>query len=276
MSNYYYSGQGMLHAAVRNADGTPQGFLPMFNVPALEISVEVTKVEHKESMTGQRAVDLTIIQEKKGTFTMTLESMNMENLAIAFWGENATQTGASQTDVVVVARVHADNYDYRVPIIDATGKNYVGLSSTVIGDDAAPTTTYEFGLTETAAGSLNGWIDAANGSIVIFNTAKQTSNGAANNITDGQDLYLDFTDTTVYLTHAFTETSLERWIRFEGLNTIDDERVIINMFKASLDPLQNYGVINEEVAQLEISGSLLYDSLQPGTSKFFQQINTAT
>lgn len=276
MSNYYYTGQGRLHAAVRNTDGTPQGFLPLFNVPALEISVEITKAEHKESMSGQRAIDLTVIQEKKGTFTMTLESMNMENLAMAFWGENATQTGAAQTDVVVVARVHADNYDYRVPVIDSSGKNYVGLSTVVVGDDTTPTTTYEFGLTETAAGSKNGYIDATNGTLVIFNTAQQTANGAAVNITDGQDLYLDFTDTTAYVTHAFTETSMERWIRFEGLNTVDDESVIINMFKASLDPLQNYALINEDVAGLEISGSLLYDSLQPGTSKFFEQINTAT
>lgn len=275
MGNYYYSGQGSLYAAERNADGTPKGFIKINNVPTLEISVEVTKFEHKESESGQRAVDLTIIQEKKGTFSMTLESLNLENLAMAFWGAYAKQTGAAQTDVVITANVHADTYDYMVPVIDNTGKAYLGLSSVVVGDDATPTTTYEFGTSESDANSKNGWVDATNGSLVIFNTAKQTSKGAAANITDGQDLYLDFTDTTSGVVEAFTTTSLERWIRFQGLNTIDNEPVVIDMYKASLDPLQNYGLINEELASLDVSGSLLYDSLQPGTSKFFRQINAA-
>lgn len=271
--NYYYSGQGSLLVAERNSDGTPKGFLEIGNVPTLEISVEVTKYEHKESESGARAVDLTIIQEKKGTFSMTLESISPENLAMAFWGESAVQSGASQTDVVVVARVHADNYDYRVPIIDSAGKIYAGVSSVVVGNDATPTTTYEFGTSASDVLSLNGWVDEANGTLIIFNTALQTSKGAAVNITEAQDLYLDFTDSDAVNVHAFTESSLERWVRFEGMNTLDDKVVIVDMFKASLDPLQGYGLINEEIGSLDISGSILYDVLQPGTSKFFRQLN---
>jgi len=271
----YYSGQGRLYVAERNADGTPMGFIPIGNVPTLEMSVEVTKFEHKESMSGNRAVDLTIVQEKKGTFTMTVEDLDLDNLSLAFWGEKATQATGALSDVVVVARVAATDTAYRVPIMDpATGAVYPNVSTVIVGDDAVPTVTYEFGTSAADVNSKNGWVDETNGTLIIFDTATQTANGAAVNITDGQDLYIDATsyaDATVV--HAFTKTSQQRWLRFEGLNTIDNKVVIVDMFKADLDPLTGYGLINEELAQFEITGSMLYDELQPGTSKFFRQVN---
>lgn len=272
----YYSGQGRLYVAERNADGTPKGFIPVGNVPALELSVEVTKFEHKESMSGSRAVDLTVVQEKKGTFSMTLEDMNLDNLTLAFWGQKATLATAAISDLMITARVAATDVDYRVPIMDTTtGDIYPGITAVVVGSDATPTITYEFGLTDAdTTNSKNGYIDAANGTLVIYNTAKQISRGATNNITDAQDLYIDaagYDDQT--LMHAFTETSQQRWIRFEGLNTIDNKVVLIDMFKADLDPLTGYGLINEELASFEITGSVLYDELQPGSSKFFRQVN---
>ena len=271
----YYSGQGKLYVAERNADGTPKGFIPVGNVPSLELSVEVTKFEHKESMSGNRAVDLTIVQEKKGTFTMTLEDMDLDNLALAFWGQKATQATGALSDVVVVARVAATGTHYRVPIMDpTTGAVYPNISTVTVGDDSTPTTTYEFGTSEADAASKNGWVDEANGTLIIFDTATQTTKSAAATITDGQDLYIDATsyaDATVV--HAFTQTSQQRWLRFEGLNTIDNKTVIVDMFKADLDPLTGYGLINEELASFEITGSMLYDEDQPGTSKFFRQVN---
>jgi len=278
MSNNYYSGQGSLYVAERNADGTNKGFIALGNVPALEISVEVTKFEHKEAESGSRAVDLTIVQEKKGTFSMTMESITPENLALAFWGSQAARTGAAETDVLLTARVHATMYDYRVPIEDpATGQVYAGLSSVTIDDDAAGTNTYEFGTTPGTTASpgtsKNGWIDETNGVIVIFNTAEQTARSAAILLADEDPMYVNFTDSNATVVHAFTESSQERWLRFEGLNTINDSSVIIDMFKCSLDPLAGYQLINEELGTLEITGSVLYDNLQPGTSKYFRQVN---
>lgn len=274
----YYSGQGKLYVAERNADGTPKGFVALGNVPALELSVEVTKFEHKESMSGSRAVDLTIVQEKKGTFSMTMEDMDLDNLALAFWGEKASLATASISDLVVKAAVHATE-ERRVPIMNySTGDVYPGISTVVVGDDATPSVTYEFGTspgtTAVPGGSLNGWVDEDNGTLIIFSTAEQTARSASATIVDGQDLFIDaagYSDQEIM--HAFTETSQQRWLRFEGLNTIDNKVVVIDLFKADLDPLTGYGLINEELATFEITGSVLYDELQPGTSKFFRQVN---
>jgi hypothetical protein len=271
----YYSGQGTLYVAERNSNGTPKGFITIGNVPKLDISIETEKFEHKESMSGQRAVDLSIVKEKKATFSLTMEDMSPSNLAMAFWGTAEAQTTGTFTDLPLVARVHA-TMDMRVPVMNyLTGVAYVGLSTLVLGNDATPTTTYQFGTTDgDTVNSKNGYVDQANGTIVIFSTAKQTARAATVVIADAAPLFVNSGNYVAsQVTHAFTQTSMERWMRFEGLNTIDGKAVIIDMFKASFDPLSGYPLINEELASFEVTGSMLYDALQPGTSKFFRQIN---
>lgn len=261
MPNYYYSGQGNLYVAERTAAGVAMGFTELGNVPNCELSVEVTKFEHKESQSGNRAVDLAIVQEKKGTFNMTLESMSMANLATAFWGtttDNASAVAATASVVGYLGKFVA------MP--------YPAVSNVVIKDET-DVTTYEFGVSETDAASLNGWVDETNGSIHIFTDAVQTSNGAAANIADAAVLNLTFDHGANSQMDAFIDSSMERWIRFEGLNTIDGKSVIVDIFKAQLDPLQGYGIINEEIGSFDLSGSMLYDALQTGSSKFFRQIN---
>ena len=273
----YYSGQGNIYVAERNVDGTPKGFVHVGNVPALEISIETTKFEHKESMSGSRAVDLTIVQEKKGTFTMTLEDMDLDNLALGFWGINATTVGAA----VTIFQLKTANLDVHatkelvVPLIHpATGVVYADITTATytIADTEIKTITYEFGDSDTnLVDSKNGWLDLDTGDIHIYSTAKQTSRGATVNLVQDDDLWVEFTHGAIDNMAAFTQTSQQRWIRFSGLNTIDNEPVVIDMYKADLDPLTGYGLINEELSTFDITGSLLFDNLQPGTSKFFSQ-----
>ena len=269
----YYSGQGNVYVAERNASGRPGRFIHLGNVPTLEISVEVTKFEHKESMSGQRAVDLSFIQEKKGTFTMTMEDMSMANLALAFWGENISQAaGTFDGTQTVTARVDATDNSRIVLVNDTTNEIFTNITNLVVSDDALGTNDYDFSGTAAAPGE-NGYLDASNGVLVIRNTAAQTA--ATQTITDGQTLYLTAGDYAASeQMNAFTQTSMERWLRFEGLNTLPNGLpVIVDIFKASIDPLQGYGLINEELASIEVSGSVLYDSLQPAGSNFFRQTN---
>jgi hypothetical protein len=75
---------------------------------------------------------------------------------------------------------------------------------------------------------------------------------------------------------AFTSAaSPERYLRFEGLNTVDNSRVIIDAYRAQFDPLTNYGLINDELAAVDMSGSLLADSFVVSGSPFFRQRNVA-
>ncbi len=135
----------------------------------------------------------------------------------------------------------------------------VNVSNVVVGDDSGPTTTYVIGVDYT--------IDEKYGTITVID-------GGA--IIGGQTLFIDYDSAATKGVVAFTENSMERYVRFEGLNTIDGTKdVLINMFRVQLDPLTGYQLINEELAQMELTGSLLYDSKQAGDSKFFEQVEVA-
>lgn len=261
----YYSGQGKLYVAERNADGTPKGFAPIGNVPTLELSVEITKFEHTESMSGSRATDVTVVQEKKGTFTMTMEDMKPANLALAMWGTNETQ-----------ALAVGATYDELVAYLGMlSALPHAKVSNVVILDDA-DLITYEFGTMEGTTGTpgtaLNGWVNEETGAVHVFSDAEQTARSATVNIVEADVLHTTYDHAENEVVHAFTESSQQRWLRFEGLNTIDDNPVVIDIFKADLDPLSGYGLINEELSSFEVTGSVLYDELQAGTSKFFRQV----
>ena len=266
MANEYYSGQGSVYVAERDpATGAPLGFTELGNIPDLSISVAVTKFEHKESQSGSRAVDLTIVQEKKGSFSMTLESMSLDNLALAFWGSKT----------LVPAGIAVGQADWTAYAGRSTPLNHVGVSNVVIGTSEFGT---EMGTTAVPGDSLNGWVDELHGTVHVFTEAEQTARGAAVPIVDDTPTVIAATydHSSQGVVDAFQETSVERYLRFEGLNTVDEtggKEVVVELFKAQLDPLADYGLINEELGTLTITGSLLFDDKQVGDSNFFRQIN---
>ncbi len=248
MANYYYSGQGSLYIAERDATtGKPKGFIPVGNVPELSIDIEITKFEHKESESGNRLLDLSIVKEKKGKFKFKLENLTLDNLALGLYGEKAT---------VALGNVTGEN------VIAYKGKKlalaHPDVSSIVVKDDG-DITTYVLDTDYT--------VDAKNGTITVLATSA---------IVELDVLHVAYSHAAYTNLEAFTSAaSPERFLRFEGLNTVDNSTVIIDMYRASFDPLTNYGLINEELAAVDMAGSLLADSLVTSGSQFFRQRNVA-
>lgn len=259
MANYYYSGQGSLYVATRDSGtGKPQGFLPLGNVPDLTIDIEVTKFEHKESESGNRLLDATIIKEKKGKFKFKLENLTLDNLAIGLYGAstiNAGGTVAVGSPEIIAIPMGAKSMRFPLANPDV---------STVVVKDSTGVTTHVLGTDYT--------VDAKNGVIILPATGAivTAASGAATTIK------VSYTFASYKNLEAFTSAaSPERYLRFEGLNTMDNSRVIIDAYRASFDPLTNYGVINEEMASVDMAGSLLADSFVVSGSQFFRQRNVA-
>lgn len=249
MSNYYYSGQGSLYVAKRDVNGKPLGFMPIGNVPELTIDIEISKFEHKESESGSRLLDLSIVKEKKGKFKMKVENLSLENLALGLYGENAAVVGGTVVDEPV--KFYKGK---RMPLAHPD-------VSAVVVKDVTGVTTYVLNTDYT--------VDAANG-VLIFPASGSTIT------TDGTDLEVSYTYGAYSKLEAFTSAeSPERWLRFEGLNTVDGSNVIIDCYRAQFDPLTGYALINEEIASLDMNGSLLADTNITSGSKFFRQRNVA-
>lgn len=257
MANYYYSGQGSLLMAERDpVTGQPRGFLRVGNVPELTLNIEVTKFEHKESESGARLVDLSLVTEKKGTFEFTLENLILDNLAMGLWGDLAvvasgTVATGSPEDVKLDKFKAGALYALNHPKVSA-----------LVLKDSTGTTTYDAG--------DDYILDPANGTIeIVAGGAIATATASA-----GVTLKAEYAYAEHARVDAFTKASApERWLRFQGINTIDDSRVIVDLFRAQFDPLTDYGLINEELGSVTLGGTLLADATRITGSKFFSQRN---
>jgi len=77
----------------------PEGassFYPVGNVPSLDITPTVEKLEHFSSMEGTKTKDEVIVLSKSGTIKMTMEEVTANNIALLMLGDvTATGYGAS-------------------------------------------------------------------------------------------------------------------------------------------------------------------------------------
>lgn len=253
MANNYYSGQGSLYIAERDpVTGLAKGFIAVGNVPELSIDIETTNYEHKESETGSRLTDLVIVKEKKGKFSFKLENLTLANLALALWGTSTNITGAAVVAEPVIAYKSS-----------ATVKKNLALAnpdvSAVVVKDETDTTTYVLGTDYT--------VDAKNGTISIISTSA---------IVEAAELHVSYTFASHSKVDAFMSAAApERWLRFEGLNTVDNSHVIVDIFKAQFDPLTGYGLLNEELGTADMGGTILADLTKTVGSQFFSQKNVA-
>lgn len=258
MANYYYSGQGSLYMGNRNATtGRPEGLVAIGNVPTLEISIEVEKFEHKESETGNRTVDLTIIQEQNATFNMVVESFSTRNLALAFFGTESEVSGAAVVGESATLYQPADASDtdpYKTPLA------HINLNEAI---PVVVTDSLAGGRTE----GVDFEVDYKNGS--IWPLAAWGGPALPDVITIG------YTHLGYPKMAAFTQTSVEKYLRFEGINTVNNDGVIVDIFRAEFDPSQAWPLINDEVGQLTLNGTIIQDTLNAGLgSDFFIERKT--
>lgn len=250
--SHYYSGQGRLIIGERDPlTGAPLLLREVGNCTAVEITVATTKTDHKESMSGLRSIDLTLVTEKSATFTVTCESLSLDNLALGLWGETITSTATPVADEVhPIAKggfIALSGQNVTAVVVETVENTPVTL---VAGTD------YE--------------VDPDFGTIRFSDTVTLP---VPTNAELGPQVTVSFTPGAgVKVLHGLTQLKApERFVRFEGVNTVDGELVLVEIPRASFEPLQNLGLINEELGSFEMSGTILLDNLITSGSKFFRQ-----
>ena len=230
----YFSGQGNILLA-EYVGGVIQGYRHIGNVPELKITTDQTVLEHKESTSGARATDLRLTQETKVGVTMTVESLNLENLNLVMYGTSTVTAAGSVVDEAITARS-----GLTVPLAN------IGVSNVVVTDNTGAT-TYVDGTDYTINDSV--------GSINFV------SGGA---IADGSVVLVDYDYQKQATTSALTQGRKEYAIRFEGLNTVDNNApVVIQGWKFSPDALKELALIQDDIDSIPLEGSLLYDASHP-------------
>ncbi len=232
MAEIYFSGQGIVYTADRDANGAVSVFRDIGNVSALRITLETDTLEHKESRTGQRLTDYRLVREKRARVSMTVDSYNKANLLMLLYGTSVTIAGGSATNETLPSGL---------VIGDIIALARPNVSAVSVTDSAGTPITLSLGTQYT--------IDVASGMITFLA------------IPGTQPYKVSYTYATEDIIPIFKAAVKERYIRFAGLNTANGNKsVIVELYRLIFDPVGNLDLINDALGAFEIAGSILYDS----------------
>lgn len=236
-----FRGQGQVFLATR-VSGKPAGLTFIGNVSELMLNPQTEKIEHTESQTGNNSVDKVIERALKVELSMTIDSMASENLARLVFGKVTTDAAATITSEAQTA------YLGKNIILD-----YINVTTVSSVTDVGGATTY-------VAGTDYEVIDLAAGMIRILN---------GGSITEGQEIEVNYEAGASEVVSAFSVPNTEYWLRFNGLNTAEDNNpVIIDCFKTRFAPSEDIPMINDDdFAEYKQSGDVLFDATQPVDGK---------
>lgn len=235
----YLSGQGKVYTALKGTDGLPLDFTFRGNVPNFELAISVDILEHKESTSGSRLIDLRLITGKKVDLTMNMQEFTPENKALLLQGAVASQGAGS---------VSAEQLNGGAALV--AGKTYAlqgkDVASLVLTDSTgspltlAPTTNYipnlPYGLVQFVTGAFVAPIKAA--------YTKKTGQKSVGLLSQAESLL---------------------WIRFLAVNTAQKtnagayKRFVLDLYNVQFDPSAGLGLIQDTVADFEMKGSVLVD-----------------
>lgn len=239
MAEIYFSGQGKIYVATRDGNGNPGPFRDLGNVPALSINLETDVLEHKESRTGNRLTDLRLVRERTANVTMTLESFTIKNLMMLLYGTTTAAAASSATnELSPTGLVVGDIVALANPLVNTASVNVTNVGA---GTAWVENTHYR--------------VDYDSGMITVLSTAIGTA------------FEVDYTYKAKDIVPMFRDTQVERFVRFAGLNTANSNKpVTVELYRVVFDPASSLDLINDELAQFELNGSVLYDSGRDGNS----------
>jgi len=233
----YASFQGRVYLAKRDASGNPINARTPGNVASLNLDLKTEVLEHYESTSGQRGLDMRMVKQKNASVSMTIEEFTKENLALALYGNYTPITG----DIVA-----AETLSTALPTLgDRYFLAHQKVSALVIKDSAATPVALVKGTHYTE--------DTDFGAVTFLDVTGFTA-----------PIKAAYTYGAVTDIGIFTAPLPERFLRLEGINTADsDKPVLIELYRVAFSPLKNLGLITDDLNKFELEGSLLADSTKP-------------
>lgn len=233
MSQDYVSYQGVLSLA-EIVNGVAGAEREVGNVPDFQFETDGDQLEHQESMTGARTTDFTMTTVKKVNFSATLEEVNPENLAYILNGTNTEIAGGAVTDqsigtVVVGQKVALGAYN---------------VSSVIVKDSTG---------TPVVVNASKYTLDASFGTLVFNDVTGLT-----------MPLKVDYTAGTATATTINANDSKEYELTFRGINTVNQKKVELKLWRTKKDPKATFPMIHEELGKYEIAGMALSDITKAG------------
>lgn len=198
------------------------------NVPELSLKTSVSKKEHKESHSGFRTVDKIILTDKQVEVNFAIEEFTLENLALAFHGKIKEVAEKTITKELSGEIGKGDNWALA----------HQKVSDVVIVDNQD----------QPLVENTDYIVNADFGRITIITESQTLKAPFKASYTAGKVKKVEF----------LQQSNPEYYLRFEGLNTADDNRpVLVEIPKIAFDPASNFDLINDDLNSFSLSGQAL-------------------
>ncbi|HIE4801217.1 TPA: hypothetical protein ACXNDR_003933 [Serratia marcescens] len=226
--------QGAVNLAPRLKSARPGAFRFVGQADACSVELSAETVTQVENYTGQRLPIGELSLGKSGGLSLTLKDWSLENLALAMYGQVVKTPSGTVTSeplpegVAVGDRIRLDH-----PFVSDVV--LTGADALVLGTD--------YIVESPAAGLIQLLTPAALTASVAYSFASNEILG------------------------LFSTLPPERWMLFDGINTENDERVVIQFYRVKFAPISDLGLLhNDGYGELPITGNVLADLSQPKDS----------
>lgn len=232
-----FSGVGLTSQHTRTAGGLKGIGYDWGNCPKLEISFTPTSVERNESMTTTRSPLRRMTKATQAAITIATDEFNKKNFANA---------NAGRVDEVAADTVTTINHTWPTGAIvgDVLAVPQTNINTQVITDSSGSPKTLVAGThyeVDLFAGRIK-LLDLTTGGPYVQPFKSAHKQGAV----------------TVIAGLAIATT--EVWISLAGTNADNGQRGVLDCYRVRLDPAKVFQFINEDYADMELSGSVLLDS----------------
>lgn len=229
----YVSGQGNVYIAPL-VSGAPQGFSSLGNCRSLVFSPGSRYLREATDISSGGVVPLVYTGDEPATFTMVLDNISKENLALVLSGASQSVPINNTTEILTA-------YSLKSIVL----KN-LGLEGDPLVRNAALSITYTLGTDYT--------VDRSHGIITI---------PAGSSITDGQSLNIWYIYKAQTQVGSFTSAPKYYRVHYAGINTVYGKTMSADFFKCKLDIDGSIDLLGENMTELTIKGTAMVDQTQP-------------
>lgn len=250
MAKQYFNGQGKIYLGQRDSSGNPLVMKYVGNAPDFKFALEEEIFEHKESYSGNRLTDVRLTTELKASTSMLLEQLDADNLNFLLYGTTAAQAVSAVTNEAIQGSTSVAVGD--IYLLDS-----MNIAALAIKDSTGSPKTLTLNTNYTA--------DLKTGQIEII---ELTTGGPFTG-----PLTADYTRASATnITKLFGQSAVEYWVRFAGKNTAvsGSPEVIVDLYRVRLSPAAEMALINDEIAQFQLEGSVLADDTKTQAGVFGQ------
>lgn len=234
-------GRGELHFSLfQSGNHTPAGFRYLGNSPSFSLTIDQEKLDHFSSDQGVRVKDKSVILQVDYSGSLVLDDINVQNLALFFFGSQSTlaQTSATSQTQTFTSTVQGFGYQLGIATNNPTGVRSISNVSVSVSS-----------VTKTLGTDYT--VDAARGIIYVVD---------GGGIADGSSMVVTYDRGAVSRKQVISGTTqLEGALRFISYNPNGEKNDYFFPY-VRLGPNGDFELKSDEWQQLPLTVEILRDT----------------